>query len=229
MLRLALLLIVSLLTASEAWMVGTVGRAVRPSGFSTILRATAADVISAAKAAEAKFGKGSPEAMVAWSEVEEVNSASTPDMSSLDEECDITTSACEEYQTKMAQLEELLKENSKTFEKMKKLANDVKEVPRAVKTASVVPSKESHLTPYAASALQTAIAEAKAATKKFGGTSPEAAVAWDNVEELSASDNSSAQQPSLSDECLVDMVEACEALEELQNKVITEMHKTGSY
>ena len=86
------------------------------------MSATPADVINAAKATEEKFGKGSPEAMVAWSEVEEVNSASTPDMSSLDEECDITTTACEEYQTKMAQLEELLKENSKTFEKMKKVS-----------------------------------------------------------------------------------------------------------
>ncbi|GMI07936.1 hypothetical protein TrVE_jg11154 [Triparma verrucosa] len=215
-----------LIGQSFAWTVGPSSmRSARATRFSSILSATPADVINAAKATEEKFGKGSPEAMVAWSEVEEVNSASTPDMSSLDEECDITTTACEEYQTKMAQLEELLKENSKTFEKMKKLAEDVKNVPANVKMASVVPGKESHLTPYASSALQTAIAEAKAATKKFGATSPEAAVAWDNVEELSASDNSSATAPSLSDECLVDMVEACEALEELQNKVISEMHK----
>ena len=96
-------------------------------------------------------------------------------------------------------------------------------IPKAVKISSVVPAKESHLTPYAASALQQAIAEAKETTAMYGATSAEAAVAWDNVEELSASDNSQALEPALSEECLVDMMDACEALEELQNKVINEL------
>lgn len=34
-----------------------------------------------------------------------------------------------------------------------------------------------------------AVKEAMAATKKFGATSPEAAAAWDVVEEMDASDN----------------------------------------
>jgi hypothetical protein len=201
-------------------------------------------------------------------------------MASLDEECDITTDECQEYQTKMAQLEELLKEQQGSFAKMRKLAGEVKgewrgvewravasrlplcclsiapllpldcpstyfrlslhflglippntpiplsplaAIPKAVKISSVVPAKESHLTPYAASALQQAIAEAKETTAMYGATSAEAAVAWDNVEELSASDNSQALEPALSEECLVDMMDACEALEELQNKVINEL------
>ena len=86
--------------------------------------------------------KGSAEAVLAWTEVEEVNAASTPTMTSLDEECDITTDACQEYQTKMAQLEDLLKEQQGSFAKMRKLASEVKEVPRAVKMSSVVPAKE---------------------------------------------------------------------------------------
>jgi hypothetical protein len=68
--------------------------------------------------------------------------------------------------------------------------------------------------------LQAAIAEAKAATAKFGKASGEAAVAWDSVEEISASDNSMAGIPMLSDECLVDAMEACEALEELERAVV---------
>lgn len=180
-------------------------------------------MIKAAKDAEKEHGKGSPEALLAWTEVEEVNAASTPKMASLDEECDITTDECQEYQTKMAQLEELLKEQQGSFAKMRKLAGEVKAIPKAVKISSVVPAKESHLTPYAASALQQAIAEAKEITAMYGATSAEAAVAWDNVEELSASDNSQALEPALSEECLVDMMDACEALEELQNKVINEL------
>ena len=50
---------------------------------------------------------GGVQAIVAWSEVEEVNAAAIPDMSSMDEECDITTDACQDYQRKMAELEQV--------------------------------------------------------------------------------------------------------------------------
>ncbi|GMI05561.1 hypothetical protein TrRE_jg4812 [Triparma retinervis] len=222
----AILIAISLASNSNAWFMPL--PVVHRQG-ATRLYSTASEMIKAAKAAEVEHGKGSAEALLAWTEVEEVNAASTPNMSSLDEECDITTDACQEYQTKMAQLENLLKEQQGSFAKMRKLAEEVKEIPKAVKVSSVVPAKESHLTPYAASALQQAIAEAKEATAMYGGTSAEAAVAWDNVEELSASDNSQALQPALSEECLVDMMDACEALEELQNKIVSRMQNVGNY
>ena len=79
------------------------------------------------------------------------------------------------------------------------------------------------------SALQAAISEAKKATAEHGAASEEAAVAWDAVEEISASNNSQAIEPALSEECLVDMMEACIALEELQNKVITKKGSIGNY
>ena len=97
------------------------------------LRATSEELINAARDAEAKHGKGSPEALVAWTEVEEVNAAATPDMSSLDDECDITSTSCEEYQQKMAELETLLEQQKGTFTRMKRLAEEVKAVPDAVK------------------------------------------------------------------------------------------------
>ena len=96
---------------------------------------------------------------------------------------------------------------------MKALAAEVQAIPQPVKKASVAPAKESHLSPYASSALQTAISTAKEASKTHGPSSPEAAYAWDVVEELSASDNSNAVEPALSEDCLVDVLEACEALE----------------
>lgn len=46
-------------------------------------------------------------------------------------------------------------------------------------------------------------AEQKAleATKKYGAKSPEAAMAWDIYEEIGASDNTAASQPSLDENC----------------------------
>jgi len=64
-------------------------------------------------------------------------------------------------------------------------------------------------------------AEAMKISKKFGATSSEAALAWEAVEEVNASDNSVASMGSLVDECEVEIVsqeclEYNEALEELQ-------------
>lgn len=81
--------------------------------------------------------QGSSEALLAWTEVEEVNSASTPNMASMDEECDITTDACQEYQGKMAQLEELLKEQQDSFAKMKKVRMVAEQSDSKSKTPSV--------------------------------------------------------------------------------------------
>ena len=70
-------------------------------------------------------------------------------MASLDEECDITTDECQEYQNKMAQLEELLKEQQGSFAKMRKLAGEVKGEWRAVEWRAVeCPSVASRLPLY---------------------------------------------------------------------------------
>lgn len=51
-------------------------------------------------------------------------------------------------------------------------------------------------------------AEAKAldATKKFGATSPEARLAWDEYEEIAAADNSIATRVTLDEDCDVSFV-----------------------
>jgi hypothetical protein len=64
--------------------------------------------------------------------------------------------------------------------------------------------------------MRNALKEAKAATEKFGKDSNEAKLAWETVEEIASSDVSEAIKGSLEDECLVDTIEACEAIEAMQ-------------
>lgn len=64
-------------------------------------------------------------------------------------------------------------------------------------------------------ALRAAVAEAKATSDKFGATSKEARVAWDNVEEIASSGLDNALGGMLEEECWVDVSYACEALEEV--------------
>lgn len=64
--------------------------------------------------------------------------------------------------------------------------------------------------------LKEAIARAKEMGEKHGKTSPEAAEAWDEVEEISAAIAHSSQAiPDLMRECWVELSEACDALEEV--------------
>ena len=66
-------------------------------------------------------------------------------------------------------------------------------------------------------ALDAALEEAKAVTADKGIKSPEAAVAWETVEEIAAAGNANALGETLTDfECVVEAAkEACVALEEL--------------
>ena len=68
-------------------------------------------------------------------------------------------------------------------------------------------------------ALQKALKSAKATTDTFGSESAEAKVAWAEVEEVASASNSNALGGMLGDECLVETIEACEALEELQRAI----------
>ena len=69
--------------------------------------------------------------------------------------------------------------------------------------------------------LEKALVEARKITSELGLASPEAAIAWETVEQIAAAGNSNALGGSLStDECFVEAAkEACEALEELHKIV----------
>ena len=66
-------------------------------------------------------------------------------------------------------------------------------------------------------AMKAALAAAKAASDEHGADSTEAKLAWETVEEIAASagDAAAAQAP-LDEECLIELIEGCEALEKFK-------------
>ena len=126
------------------------------------------------------------------------------------DECDVeaTSAECIEYGAKLDALASLIAETSPQVGRVKSLAAEIK----AIKLTPVAMMPTGADSP----ALRAALAAAKAATKEFGPTSSQAALAWEDLEEIaSASEVSGALGGVLTDECLTDMMEACEALEEL--------------
>lgn len=116
-----------------------------------------------------------------------------------------------DYESKMGELKSLVGnfEISK-FDQMKALANELSAIKMTVASA---PKTES---PELKKAVQEALAEAKKISEEKGADSPEAKVAWAEVEEVASSGLQNAVGVSLDDECLVDQaMEACQALEEL--------------
>ena len=101
---------------------------------------------------------------------------------------------------------------------MKALTNELSAIKMTVASA---PKQD---TPELKAAVQKAMDEAKAISEKLGADSPEAKVAWAEVEEVASSGLQNAVGPRLDEECIVDTaMEACQALEEL-NRALT---KTG--
>jgi hypothetical protein len=81
--------------------------------------------------------------------------------------------------------------------------------------------------------LDHALSEAKLMTKLHGATSKEAKLAWEAVEQISSNDLSEAMKGSIETdegECLVEMIEACEAMEELNRALfLNENKEVGRY
>ena len=115
-----------------------------------------------------------------------------------------------EYGDKLDELQSLLNQQAPFVEQMKQMTGDLQKL--KVTATKPTAAKDSPQ-------LREAVKAAKAAGEKYGAGSPEAAVAWDNVEEIAAAGNSNALGGNLADECLVEALEACEALDEL-NRVL---------
>lgn len=68
-----------------------------------------------------------------------------------------------------------------------------------------------------AEGLKDALSAAQSASEEFGKDSSEAKLAWETVEEIAASSgDSAATQASLDEECLIDLIDGCEALEKFK-------------
>jgi len=172
---------------------------------STAVFAADAVTVAEALAISKKFGAQSKEAASAWDAVEEMDAADNSAAYSAD------STNTDEYKEKVKLLALLLEESQAKIQSIKTLTEEVK----AVQIVDA-PSARSTVDP---AAMKSVLKEAQEAEKKFGKDSTEAMVAWDIVEEVASSDRSGAIGGSIEDECLVEALEACEALEELNRAV----------
>ena len=95
---------------------------------------------------------------------------------------------------------------------------------RAVKLASPGSSSKSIMhNPV----LDQALVEAKAMNEKYGVASKEARLAWEAVEQIASNDSTEATKRAIStdDECLLEMIETCEALDELNRALFLKERK----
>lgn len=92
---------------------------------------------------------------------------------------------------------------------VKSLADQLKGVKLAKPTSSSVSGSED-------SALKAALDDARSAAEAHGKDSIEAKLAWETVEEIAASNNLEATRAPLDEECLIELIEGCEALEKFK-------------
>lgn len=115
--------------------------------------------------------------------------------------------ACQEYNKKLVELSQLIEEVEPKMDIVKSLASEISAIKIAnpeIKAGADSPT------------LRKALALAQQATEKYGVDSSEAKLAWEDVEELAAAGTENSMGENLLDECLVEKIEACEGLEELQ-------------
>lgn len=124
--------------------------------------------------------------------------------------------ACKEYNRKLVELARLIEDTKPNFGAVKSLASELSAIKMAQPT--IKGGEDSPM-------LREALAAARKATEEFGPTSKEAALAWEDVEELAAAGSDNAIGANLIDECLVEQIEACEGLEELQRVLSLEKQK----
>jgi len=121
--------------------------------------------------------------------------------------------ACQEYNKKLVELSAIIEETSPKMDSVKSLAKEINAIKMAnpeIKAGADSPT------------LRKALAVAQKATEKYGATSKEAKLAWEDVEELAAAGTQNSMGTNLLDECLVEQIEACEGLEELQRVLAKE-------
>jgi hypothetical protein len=126
-------------------------------------------------------------------------------------EVDVTSAACIEYSSKVEELRSILETAKPLTNKIRNIALEV----RAIKMKPVeLPAGAD------SPAVRSALKAATEASSKFGVDSIEAKLAWESLEEISsASEIAGALGGTLTDECLTEMIEACEALEEIQRAI----------
>ena len=172
-----------------------------------------ANAVQAALKASKQFGPTSPEARVAWDEVEELSAA----RSHANEDVEIRT-------VKTAELKGYLEEFSASEEvkqnlaRMKALAEEIQAI--KMKSPSSSAGKEKSVSSIA---VQNALKKAKETRAKYGDDSPEAKLAWETLEEIASQESrkkESDEAVNYDEECYIDSAtEVCKAIEELKLKL----------
>jgi len=176
----------------------------------------AAHAIQEALAASKQYGPNSSQARVAWDIVEEINASNN---SAAYQGGGISE---QEYKTKIDALSLLLEQERTKLEAVKTLALDIRNLKLASPDLSA-PAQDN-------TAIRAALNEAKLITEKYGVQSKESILAYETVEEIASSDNSAAMKGTLDEECLVEALEACGVLEELENAINLEKTRySGRY
>lgn len=121
------------------------------------------------------------------------------------------SNACIEYGEKLEALNSILEEYKPKFDGLKSLAGELQNIKLAVTSSQPAP-KSLEVT--------AALEAAKSAEQEFGPGSPEATVAWSELEEVASAGLSNAIGKGLTaEECEIadNAKAACEALEALSN------------
>lgn len=186
-------------------------------------RVDSSEAIAEALRLSEEFGASSKEARLAWEVVEEMDSSDPSaayEGGVTEEECLTSNSKeCADYDEKVRALATLLAEQQASIEQVKSLANELQAI--KLTAPSSRPSPDSSM-------MKKVLREANAAVAQYGADSTQAKLAWETVEEIAASDNGEVLESSLNDECLVEAVEACDALEEL-NRALNLQNESSRY
>ena len=142
----------------------------------------------------------------------------------MDNECeldeDMISKACLEYNDKLEELQAIIAQSSQAVSKVKNIAQELKDIKMTVAQASTTVES-----PEMKAAIKAAYDSALQTEQKFGKNSPEARVAWTDLEEVASSGLSNAMGPILNAEnCDIEetSITACEALEEV-NRVLSKL------
>lgn len=205
---------------------------------SSLLRAStpAEAAIEEATRLSKTYGSDSKEARVAWDIVEELNASdnsaafkggiSEDDCFIGDDSIGQAPEECDDYISGVNAIAETLKNTGIRLESQKIIAESVLPIPLS-KVSSVAPQDS----PAVTNSMMKALDDAKRITDKQGIDSSEAKLAWETVEEMASNDLSEAMKEGLDpEECLVEKVVACEALEEMQRVMYLEANsQNGRY
>mmetsp|Transcript_26545 Transcript_26545/g.30371 ORF Transcript_26545/g.30371 Transcript_26545/m.30371 type:complete len:226 (+) Transcript_26545:186-863(+) len=192
-------------------------------------RGDSSNAVQAALEASRLHGATSKEASVAWDIVEEIrasNNSAAYESSSHDVLAD--SSKNKEMYEKFLELQKLGELQKSHIESVKHVTDEIRSIKLTGPLHSSVRVKERLDNPI----LYHALTEAKSMTEQHGVTSPQAKLAWEAVENIASHDSSEVMKGALDDgeECLVEMIQACEAMEELNRALFLNENKaSGRY